>query len=498
VSDPAEPPADLSRRETLLAAGALLLTAGSAGAASRRAFGTDDALLDASVTELAKAIRSRRVSSEEMVRAFLARIGEVNERLNAVVQLRADQALAEARAADSGLARRRTPGPLHGVPMTVKDSLDTGGLITTAGIKGRETHVPAHDATVVARLRAAGAILLGKTNTPELTLSFETTNAVYGRTNNPYDLNLTPGGSSGGAAAILASSGSPLDVGSDTGGSIRLPAHFCGVAGLKPTAGRVPRTGHIISWDGPTQSLTQIGPLARYVADLRLVLPIIAGADGVDPAMQPVALRDATRVRLRDLRVAFFSDNGIAPPTAETAKAVSTAVQALRDDGARTAEARPPPIGETFDLYMQLIRADGGAGLRRLLNKLGVTESMFLRGSGKGLSVEEYTAILARWDDFRSRMSAFWSDHEALICPVNAHPAIAHGAMGQGAGFKAYSYTMTDNLTGWPAAVVRCGTSAEGLPIGVQVVAPPWREDICLAVAERLEARLGGWRRAAI
>ena len=484
-----------SRRE-LLQAGALGVLTGQAAVGAAASGG--DGWLDASAASLAAAIRARKVSAVEVLSVFLRRIEAVNGQLNAVVQLRGEAALAEARAADRGLARGRTPGPLHGVPFTIKDSFDTAGVVTTAGIKGREQHVPQRDATVVARLRAAGAILIGKTNTPELTLSYDTSNAVYGRTNNPYDLARTPGGSSGGPAAIVAAAGSPLDIGSDTGGSIRVPAHFCGVAGLKPTAGRVPRTGHVISWSGPTQALTQIGPLARHVGDLRLALTIIAGPDGVDPHVEPMGLGNAGEVTLRGLRVAWFADNGIAPVSAETAATLDEAVRVIAAAGAAVREARPGPVPESYDLYLRLIRADGGAGLRRLLAGLGVTASPFLRGSGREMPVAEYTALLDRWDEFRSRMLAFWRDYDLLICPVNAHAAIEHGAMGREGGMQAYSYTMTDNLTGWPVAVVRCGTSASGLPLGLQVVAPPWREDRCLAGAERLETALGGWRRPAI
>jgi len=252
-----------------------------------------DELIYASATALAKAIRAKEVSSQEVIHAYLERVEGVNPQLNAVVQLTADMARQHAREADKALARGEVRGPLHGVPMTVKDSLDTAGVITTAGTLGRASFVPAQDATVVARLRAAGAILLGKTNTPELTLSSETDNLVYGRTNNPYDPSLIPGGSSGGAAAIVAAGGSPFDLGSDTGGSIRQPAHFCGIAGIKPTSGRVPRTGHIISFDmGALDALTQIGPMARFVQDLALILPVIAGVDWRDPAVVPMPLGD--------------------------------------------------------------------------------------------------------------------------------------------------------------------------------------------------------------
>src|SRR6266480_3568007 len=249
-------------------------------------------LIYRSASELARLIRSRDISSEELVRAHLSRISEVNPKLNAVCQIDEKGALAAARDADAALKRRGEVGKLHGVPVTIKDSFDTKGIISTGGTEGRRGFVPEKDATVVARLRAAGAIVLGKTNTPELTLSYDTENLIYGRTHNPYDLAQTPGGSSGGAAAILAVGGSALDIGSDTAGSIRIPAHFCGITGLKPTFGRVSRAGHIPPAGGVAGRRTQVGPMARFVEDLVLALSIISGPDGEDPEVATVALED--------------------------------------------------------------------------------------------------------------------------------------------------------------------------------------------------------------
>ncbi|MFX0199042.1 MAG: amidase, partial [Candidatus Hodarchaeota archaeon] len=224
-------------------------------------------------------MRNKEVSSEEVVKAHLERIEEVNPKLNAVVLLTAESALHQAREADAALARGEIKGPLHGVPVTIKDNIETAGVVSTSGTKGRSSFVPAHDATVAARMWAAGAIMLGKTNLPEFGLAFETDNLVYGRTNNPYDLSRTPGGSSGGEAAIIASGGSPLGLGNDMGGSIRLPSHFCGLAGIKPTTDRVPRTGHFPPPLTGLDPLWQAGPMARRVEDLILTLPIIARVD---------------------------------------------------------------------------------------------------------------------------------------------------------------------------------------------------------------------------
>jgi amidase len=378
--------------------------------------------------------------------------------------------------------------------------LETAGVISTAGLKGRATFVPDKDATAVARLRNAGAILLGKTNTPELTLAFETNNLVYGRTNNPYNLERTSGGSSGGAAAILAASGSPFDLGTDTGGSIRLPSHFCGIAGMKPTQGRIPRTGHIISFDGPHQSLTHVGPMARYVEDLSLLFPLLVGPDGIDPSTMPMPLNDPEKVDLQKLRTAFFTDNGDVPATAETIAVVKDAAKKIADTGATLSEARPERIGEAYELYVAILWADGGAWARRLLQTTGTDETLLEQRLSqlKPMAVSDYTALLERWDQFRSEMLRFWQNYDVLICPVNAHPAIPHGTTYEGQNLAAYGYTMAFNLTGWPSVVVRCGTSREGLPVGVQVVAPPWRDDVSLAVAQHLQNSFEGWHRAAI
>ncbi|MDH3762922.1 MAG: amidase, partial [Gammaproteobacteria bacterium] len=243
-----------------------------------------------SASRIAREIRAAKLTSRQIVEACLERIEQVNPAINAVVQLVAGRALGEADALDRMAAGEQFKGPLHGVPITIKDSLDTEGIVTTGGTLGRRDFVPAQDAPVVARLRAAGAVLLGKTNTPELTFSGETNNLIYGRSCNPYDLARSPGGSSGGSAAIVACGGSALELGSDTGGSIREPAHLCGIAGIKPTSGRTPRSGHIVPYGGVLDCLTQIGPMARYVEDLSIALPLICGPDGRDPAVVPVSM----------------------------------------------------------------------------------------------------------------------------------------------------------------------------------------------------------------
>jgi amidase len=465
-----------------------------------------DEFIYASATELARAIRAKEVSSEEVVDACLERIEKVNPKLNAVVQLTADAARAQAREADAALAQAHIKGPLHGVPITIKDNIDTAGVICTGGTKGRASFVPTQDATVVARVRAAGAIMLGKTNLPELALAFETNNLVYGRTNNPYDLSRTPGGSSGGEAAIIGTGGSPLGLGNDYGGSVRVPCHFCGIAGLKPTAGRVSRAG-VLPWSHVPgrDMLLHVGPMARFVEDLILTLPVIAGVDWRDPSTVPMPLGDPKKVDLKSLRVAFYTDNGIVSPTSETVKVVQRAAKVLSDAGMIVEEGCPEGIGQTFGIWNGLLAgaSDGGAGLEKLLQMTGTVEMhpwmhRVLESCRRGaITTSQLNGLMLQWGKFCCSMLSFMEKHDVIICPVCAFPASLHGGSfdRDGSILPAFSYTMTYNLTGWPAVVVRGGTSPEGLPIGVQVVARPWRDDVAMAVAQHIETASRGWRR---
>ena len=428
-------------------------------------------LIGATATELARLVRERGASAEEVVEAHLRRIEAVHPVLNAVVALDAERALAAARELDAGGG---SEGPLRGVPFTVKDNFEAAGLEMAIGAPERAGIVPADDSTAVSRLRAAGAILLGKTNCPLYGGGIETDNAVYGRTSNPYDPERTPGGSSGGEGAIVAAAGSACGVGTDSGGSIRIPAHFCGLASLKPTAGRVPVTG-VIDDEGQIGALgdvrTQVGPLARSVDDVALLLRLLAGPDGRDGGVAPVPLGDPAEVDLRGLRVAAFGAYDHARADEATAATLDAAAGALREAGATVEDAAPPAGGH--DLTIEVWSSYGGD-----LDSLGLYR------------------LLRRWDAFRTDMLAFADSYDVLLSPVFAGPAPRHGALTDQPGVDPTSFTTPHSLTGWPAATVRCGTSPEGLPIGMQVVARPWRDDVALAGAAALERALGGWRPA--
>jgi amidase len=453
-----------------------------------------------SASRIAAEIRAAKLTSREITNACLERIEQVNPKINAVVQLVTERACREADELDRLAASGRFMGPLHGVPITIKDSLDSEGIVSTGGTMGRKDFIPQQDAPVVARLRAAGAVLLGKTNTPELTLSAETNNLIYGRTLNPYDLERSPGGSSGGSAAIIACGGAALELGSDTGGSIREPAHLCGITGIKPTSGRTPRSGHIVPYGGGVMdSLTQIGPMARYVEDLVLALPIICGPDGRDPAVVPVTLGNPAEVDLSKLRIAWYADNGILAAADDIQRVVAETARQLQAQRFNIEQKLLPGMRELVNLSTEL-RESANAGLIiRLLQRYGTQQpgpdlAGYLTADGIASANSLDPALMEAIDEARSRALGFFADYDAILCPPAHALARPHHAS-HGDSFDDWSYVTIHNLLGWPGLSVRAGTSADGLPVGVQVVAAPWREDIALALALKIETLMGGYQK---
>ena len=451
-----------------------------------------DEILDSSLAQMAHAIAHKTVTSKQLVTGFLDRIERHNPSLNALVYSTAENALKLATKSDAELAAGTHHGPLHGIPMTIKDSLDTKDAVTTWGTMGRKDFRPGRDATCVARLRDAGGILLGKTNTPEFTLAFKTDNLVYGRTNNPYDLTRTPGGSSGGAAALIAAGATPFDIGTDTGGSIRLPSHFCGIAGIKPTTGRVPCTGNALPTSGLLAPLSQPGPMARQVADLEYLLNIIQGPDLLDPNGVDAQRYASDAIDVRQLRIGFHTDNGIKTPTAAIVSAIKDALALLSDNDFSMSEARPSGLEMASFIYARLFGADGGDTLDLLLEDCRTTSPSpqiadSLSQSRPMIDQSEFNHTINLWDNYRSSMLSYFEDFDVLICPVNAETAIGHEAQ---ENMQSYSYTLAYNLTGWPAITIRCGTDELGMPIGLQIVARPFREDHCFALAGWLESAM--------
>jgi amidase len=390
-----------------------------------------DELLKEPISGLADAIRSKKMTSKQMTRAFLDRIESVNPALNAVVRLGAEEAMKFADRADLALQGGETPGKLFGVPMTIKDSLDTFDMVTTWGTEGRKDFRPGKDATCVGRLRNEGAILMGKTNTPEFTMAFTTDNLLFGRTNNPYDVTRTPGGSSGGAAAIIAAGGSPFDVGTDTGGSIRLPSHFCGIAGIKPTTGRVPCTGNALPSTGLMAPLSQPGPMAKKVEDLIYLLPIMMGPDNIDPHCVPANWQDPAAINVEQLRFGYHTDNGIKTPDDAIVSTVNSVIELLASEQIRASEVRPTGLEMAGFIYSQVYVADCAGMLSALLEDCRTSTpstqvANVIAGTSQDISSEEYAQVINLWQNYQSSMLGYFDDFDILICPVNAHTAMAH------------------------------------------------------------------------
>jgi len=440
---------------------------------------------------MAAMVRNREISSVDLVSAHLTRIREINGPLNAAIEILADSALQRAAEADRQLAAGCVTGPLHGVPVSIKDSIEIAGTSCTAGTLGRKGSSPAtEDAELVRRLRAAGAIPIAKTNLPDLLFAYESDNFIYGRTNNPYDLSRTAGGSSGGESALIAACGSPLGLGSDAAGSVRLPAHFCGIASIKPTSGRLSQIGHVPPPNGIFDQLWSIGPMARHVEDLSLALDILS----VDAA--PVAAPQA----LKNCRIAVYTDNGFSSCTADVIEAVQRCANFLSGYGMNIEERRPPGVEQAYDMEMGILGADGGDGIAAYLQASGTPEAHPLLAAWldrlrplRAKSCDDYTKRFTDWDNYRRVIAEFFTNYDAILCPVYTQPALLHGDSTKPGNFEGFSYTMAWNVAGTPAAVVRCG-AANGLPIDVQVVTPHWQDHRALAICRLIEEEFGGWQ----
>ncbi len=459
-----------------------------------------------SASRIASEIRSKSVSPVEIARAHLDRIAQLNPKLNAFVDCQPERVLEQARHAEHAIQQAEQVGPLHGVPLSIKASIDVAGHHCEAGTRLRAGYVATQDAPLVSRLRAAGAVILGVTNTPELLMAWETDNLLYGRTNNPWDLTRTAGGSSGGEAAAIAAGLSAGGVGSDGGGSIREPAHFCGICGLKATPGRIPSTGHFPKSGGPFALLGVVGPMARTVEDVRVLFEVMAGADDGDPCSAPVPLRHPTQEDLRRNIVGFFEDDGRTPVTQETRDAVRQSARALEAAGFRVEPFRPHGLEQARQLWWKLFGTAGGMILGPMLRGRESELSPILREFFSWTSAEPVhtgESLLATWlerDEVREKILLQMRKYPVLICPTAAIPAFRHGEREwqvEGKIVKyldAWSYCEWFNLLGFPALVVPMGRSAEGLPIGVQIVGRPWEEELILAVAAQLEAQRGPWQ----
>src|SRR5271165_1983123 len=457
-----------------------------------------------SIAQTLDLYRQKELSPVEVITAHLERIQKLQPKLNAFVHLDAESALARARNAESSLSRNEQLKPLAGIPLTIKSCIDVAGWPCPAGSFLRKAYVPTTDATLVARLEAAGAILLGNTNTPEFLMAYETDNLLNGKTSNPWNLAHSAGGSSGGEAAAIASGCSMGGVGSDGGGSIRTPAHFSGVCGLKPTPGRIPATGHFPPGAGAFGWIGVVGPMARTVADLRVLFQVMAGPDPGDALSAPVPVRQIPAQELRGLRIGILENTELGRATPETLSTIRRAAQHLCDLDYRV----EPIVLEKLDRALELWWFFFGPVIGGLIHRSVQGKEEFISPMLRDYlsiacaepkeTLESFMKACAERDLLRADLLLQLRDVPILLSPVSTAPAFRHGEGNYRAGDPhnyrdAMRYCQWLNLAGFPGLSLPFGHSPEGLPINVQLIARPYEEELLLAVAESLERSRGPW-----
>jgi Asp-tRNA(Asn)/Glu-tRNA(Gln) amidotransferase A subunit family amidase len=455
------------------------------------------------IKQIADGIRSKSFSPVEIIDAHLQRIATCEPKLNAFVYLDDHTARIQAAVAQSSVLRGDSLGPLHGIPVTIKSCIDVAGWPCPAGSLLRKDYVPHEDAPLVSRLKAAGAILLGNTNTPEFLMAYETNNLLNGKTSNPWNLSYSAGGSSGGEAAAIAAGCSAGGVGSDGGGSIRVPAHFCGICGLKPTPGRIPSTGHFPSGAGAFSWIGVVGPMARTIADVHLLFEVLAGPDAGDALSAPVPARRHSERDLRGLRIGILESAALGVATSETRAAVARAAKSLAEKGFSVEPFRLAGLDRALELWWFFFGTVIGNVLQHsVAGHEALTSPMLLEflaraATTDSISLERFLKACSDRDLLRAEILRQLRDVPILLSPVSSSPAFHHGE-GNYAPGTAYRDTMRFsqwlNLTGFPGASVPVGRSNEGWPIGVQVIGRPFEDELVLSVAEAIEAARGPWQ----
>jgi Asp-tRNA(Asn)/Glu-tRNA(Gln) amidotransferase A subunit family amidase len=455
-----------------------------------------------SISEILEAIRSKNLSPVEILEAHLQRIQSFEPKLNAFVHLDAEAARHQARAAASLVTRGATLGPLHGVPVTIKSCIDVAGWPCPAGSLLRKDYIPNQDAPLISRLKSAGAIVLGNTNTPEFLMAYESNNLLTGKTSNPWNLAYSAGGSSGGESAAIASGCSVGGVGSDGGGSIRVPAHFCGICGLKPTPGRIPATGHFPACAGAFSWIGVVGPMARTIADVCQLFKVMAGPDPGDALSAPVPPRSYSEKEWRGLRIGILESDALGQATPETRKAVDRAAQLLSQQGFIVEPFHLSGLDRVLQLWWLFFGNVIGHLIRHSIEGHETQISPMLREylsiacADGPLTLEQFMKACADRDLLRAEVIGQMHDVPILLSPVSSGLAFRHGDGNYrpGTGYlDTMRYSQWLNLAGFPGASVPIGHSNENLPIGVQVIGRPFDDELVLAVAEILEHSRGPW-----
>ncbi|HUH64248.1 MAG TPA: amidase [Terracidiphilus sp.] len=464
---------------------------------------TNELVLQPAVRQL-EMLRFGRVSVVELAEAHIRQIERLNPQLNAIVDFDAERVRTQARRLD---AVRNAHGMLHGLPVTVKSSIATAGCRCEIGSLLNKGDIPKDDAVVVARLRAAGALILGTTNCPEFLMAYETANLLHGATRNPWDLDYSPGGSSGGESAAIGAGLSAAGLGSDSGGSVRQPAHATGICSLKPTPGRIPSRGHLPPNLGPFSTLGAIGPMARTIADVALLFRTLSGQDPDEPGSPPLEYRERNLAELRRHPIGFFEDDGLVPVTEETRAAVNSAAAALRDAGFRMEPFRPGILELLRKLWWKLFVQCGAMfyapairGNERLLSPI-FNEFLAIAASARPLDAAQLLDAWAELDLLRAKALAEMDEFSVLLGPVSSVPAFRHGERtwtidGRAVEYlDAMRYTQWFNVLAAPAAVVPVGRAkteaGSELPIGVQIVARPYQDEVALGIAAIVDEAFG-------
>jgi amidase len=457
------------------------------------------------IAEIHQSLRAKKISPVEMVAAHADRAATLQPKLIAFVHLDVSGAREQARRAEQAVLRHDELGPLHGVPVSVKSCIDVAGWPCAAGSLLRKSYVASQNAALVARLKSAGAIVLGNTNTPEFLMAYETDNKVSGKTSNPWDFSRSAGGSSGGEAAAIASGCSMGGVGSDGGGSIRVPAHFCGICGLKPTPGRIPATGHFPAGVGAFAWIGAAGPMARTVADVRALFEVMAGPDPGDALSAAVPVHIVDDQRLKGLRVGILESDALGKADDETNAAVAKAGNNLAAQGFAVEPLRLKGLDRALELWWfffgpaiaHLFRPMI-AGQENQLSRI-FREYLVVAEAGPKVTLDAFLAACAERDLLRAEILRQMRNVPILLSPVSSTTAFLHGEGSWRSGSQqCYRDTMRFsqwlNLLGLPGASVPFAISVKGLPIGVQVIGRPHEEELVLAVAEKIENGRGAWR----